>query len=439
MQEKNLPFEVAQTQPKDNNNQTQREEYLDGLRGWAALSVALYHSGETIPSNHFIFEPLHPILLQSPFGLFLDGGYAVQLFFILSGRVLAVSFIKRNSIAIVGALFRRPIRLIVPVIITWYFILSYHYLLPMLTGKPLEVIKQDKNLSFFGLMKMITLMFCGWNTPTVGLGHFEAWTLPWELWGSILVYILAAIHLSMPSQNLFFPMFVYLVARWNDSLFCLFVAGYILCYCREKGYFIKPSSRMISVTIQVLLFISVWIMNYPVGLHKNGGDKPDWPGYFLRTSLNEFMHHNVIRDPKEGRFRDPYRSRHVRCETDIWGIVLLLILLEYSRHLRAFFSSKFSIFLGKISFGLYLGHFATLRFLAKYYGTSPDEGTFFEVLQVLGITLFVGWNLTHLADMTALKASHYGYNLFFVDKRSWCQVWQDRPHLSELLSVIQKM
>jgi len=64
-----------------------RETALDGLRGLAATVVVLRHGFNTVA-----IEPeLRRQLLESPLALFLNAQGAVQLFFVLSGYVLAMS------------------------------------------------------------------------------------------------------------------------------------------------------------------------------------------------------------------------------------------------------------------------------------------------------------------------------------------------------------
>jgi|SRR5580700_1882571 hypothetical protein len=74
----------------------QRVEYLDGLRGLAAMQVVL---------NHYTlaFAPGW----VGPLGFFADGVAAVLLFFLMSGLVLTYSF-ERTPNAIAGGMANRP-------------------------------------------------------------------------------------------------------------------------------------------------------------------------------------------------------------------------------------------------------------------------------------------------------------------------------------------
>lgn len=70
---------------------------LDGLRGWAALSVMFNHMAQVLPSiwAAFLNEPhgwLAHLITYTPAHLFWAGGEAVVLFFVLSGYVLSAPF-----------------------------------------------------------------------------------------------------------------------------------------------------------------------------------------------------------------------------------------------------------------------------------------------------------------------------------------------------------
>lgn len=96
---------------------------LDGLRGIAALVVLLCHSVAVFPSLGQIFlnrfAPLGPAetwAVYSPLHVAWNGTAAVSVFFVLSGYVLVLPFIKRRSRVDWGAYFaRRLLRLYLPV------------------------------------------------------------------------------------------------------------------------------------------------------------------------------------------------------------------------------------------------------------------------------------------------------------------------------------
>lgn len=87
-------------------------QYLEGIRGLAALWVYLLHS-----STYLFGEANNRWLL-----FYQHATLAVPLFFILSGRVLTLSSLTRLDIkSLASSAIRRPFRLVLPVIGVMYF------------------------------------------------------------------------------------------------------------------------------------------------------------------------------------------------------------------------------------------------------------------------------------------------------------------------------
>ena len=89
---------------------------LDGLRGIAASAVYLTHVHDLFYGSRGLKPP--PFLdwiRQSVFVIFLNGRFWVTVFFILSGFVLPISFLKsKKRTSLVGAVMRRYPRLGLP-------------------------------------------------------------------------------------------------------------------------------------------------------------------------------------------------------------------------------------------------------------------------------------------------------------------------------------
>jgi peptidoglycan/LPS O-acetylase OafA/YrhL len=176
---------------RDLTTQARRPE-LDSLRGLAALSVLAYHAlasnSETLTAGLHLIEaggPVHRLLVFSPAHVLWLGAEAVWLFFVLSG------FVLHRSTS--GAGFdwfsyypSRLVRLYLPVAaavgLAWLTYLVPHVLTPEMdqllpTSYPLQ-----------GVLTDLTLL--GGTTTSMGV----LWSLQWEIVFSLLlpVYVLLA-------------------------------------------------------------------------------------------------------------------------------------------------------------------------------------------------------------------------------------------------------
>jgi len=101
--------------------QQQRFEQLDSLRGLAALSVMLGHFLQVFPKFTAYTYPkgydnIVNLLKYTPLHLFWAGGEAVIFFFILSGFVLALPFLNNRGVEYPKYLVRRVCRIYIPYI-----------------------------------------------------------------------------------------------------------------------------------------------------------------------------------------------------------------------------------------------------------------------------------------------------------------------------------
>ena len=109
-------------------------KFLDGLRGFGAFAVFIYHSHKWFPENKPGANPIEKYedklewilyFKSTPFTVFVKGPFWVYVFFIISGFVLPLSWFKiRNDSSIYGGTFRRYFRLMIP---CWVIISIYYF------------------------------------------------------------------------------------------------------------------------------------------------------------------------------------------------------------------------------------------------------------------------------------------------------------------------
>src|ERR1700722_11258590 len=100
---------------------SKRLEYLDSLRGLAAMQVLLGHCLGIFPifagAEGATSNPVVWALIYTPLHLFWNGAQAVIFFFVLSGFVLALPYFNHRAPFYESYLVRRFFRIYVPYII----------------------------------------------------------------------------------------------------------------------------------------------------------------------------------------------------------------------------------------------------------------------------------------------------------------------------------
>lgn len=181
-------------------------EYLEGLRGVAAMQVLLLHFFTG-------FLPETASRVWPPFNLALDGHTAVYVFFLISGTVLTPSFARPGSL--VAKMARRVVRLGIPVaaaaaiataLIAW--LPAAHRQAAALTGSAWLAMDSSGAPTFLHLAREIGLdsLLLGYREATL-FGPVAArlppmehsldapfWSLHLELYGSLLVLCLVSLR-----------------------------------------------------------------------------------------------------------------------------------------------------------------------------------------------------------------------------------------------------
>lgn len=151
-------------------------QYLDGIRGIGAFCVMMNHFSNCNYGVFWNFINVHPWAK-----FIIDGQFWVQVFFILSGFVLPISFLKSGKDASIhGSIFRRYIRLLFPVLV----INSLIFLAKETFWHNQLCTVQKKSYKDMLMNSFIGVWFGddSWNGP--------CWTIFIELWGSFLVYLI---------------------------------------------------------------------------------------------------------------------------------------------------------------------------------------------------------------------------------------------------------
>ena len=312
--------------------------YLEGLRGVAALIVVFHHlvllfypalnygNGTNATLN---------IIAVSPLNIFYNGDFAVCLFFVLSGYVLSYKYILTNDPQIVlGYAIKRYFRLM-PLIASSVLVIFLFSRLDLLHTQQLNDQLHlgdwltgmfNGDAAFIAMLKNIFygIFIFGDNSynPVV-------WSMGIEFIGSMLLFAFLLLNYKIKPKWILFVITLLLALYLKRYYYISFLLGYGLCFIDQKEIF-----RIRSVVLKIVLLLAgIMCASYPAA----------WQHW--NTSLYAFMTFEGI---------DLYSFYHVV------GSGILLLLITQSNASKNFFSLKPVLFLGKISFSMYLFHLIIL-------------------------------------------------------------------------------
>jgi peptidoglycan/LPS O-acetylase OafA/YrhL len=367
-----MPFASAVTQSaflekdkKPPKNELHRTAYLDGLRGFAALLVfSLHHQvwghsstgGEFILENAFGWNGTYRFVCFPGVRILFSGGHlAVAIFFVISGYVLSVKPLTmlqagdttRMSENLGSALFRRWLRLYIPVAGTTFAWMTSWHLFDIRSGNPIAEQPESTYLGeiwkWYCNFKNYSFVFDG--EPT-NLYNDHTWSIPKEFRGSIVVYtsLLAFAACSRNSRLLCELVLLYYFVYIVDGWYCaLFVAGMLLCdldllasrgQLPQKLYDLKKhKTRIAYLAFAIALYLG-GVPSITEDL-KHLRESPGW--YYL-----SFLKPQAFWD-----FRWFFR---------FWAAIFIVASAPHIAWLKGFFETSFCQYLGRVSFGFYLVH-----------------------------------------------------------------------------------
>ena len=310
-----------------------RNYEIDGIRGWAALFVALFHFFQET------FGVLYPVLHEQMFSFVFDAHLMVIIFFVLSGDALSSSFFKTSKNT-------RTIR----IALARYFRLTFliavscgisYVLMKLQLNKNIEAASLVHREDWLGgflnfeqsLSGAIRYMFHDvYFNHGVGKSYNPfLWTMSIELSGSVLVFINILVLSALSSRR----QIEVLVGEFGffclfGNYLALFPLGMILGWLRHKGFFVRIQTVKYNILI-LFLFLAIAFWFFP----------------FYKQALF--------------RVADVITLHRISSKSYLFVYAGFLVFLMYSsRQLVVFFSSGVSRFLGSISFPLYVLQFNIL-------------------------------------------------------------------------------
>ena len=344
-----------------------RLDYLDSVRGVAALAVLIghYFGGYGVPS----FLP--PWLWQTPFSIARDGFAAVAMFFVLSGLVLSLKYIRLE----------RPFRA------GWRDLASFYIArIARILGPFVAVVWLSAALHLFLYPPQPT-------TPPASAWLSSFWTSDPTV-GNLIKQ--SFLFIRMGSDRLL-PQDWTLTVEMNLSLWMPFL---ILTAAHSFAGLLLFSAVGI-VFLKVNGFLFAFVMG--IGLAKYFDRLKDSafvkrPMVFLGLlSVGLFLYsYRYSKELLPAFIRQPFNEIWLWYITEIGALMMLMALIGSPR-LQHVLDTKPLTYLGRISYSFYLWHFAVLLcFTPRFFGflsgigpVSTDAARCIGLLATVAVTIGV--------------------------------------------------
>lgn len=361
---------------------------LDGLRGLAAISVVLAHYAATF-FPHAVFGsqrlPGHEwqdVLSRSPLFALYSGSYAVFIFFVLSGFVIAKSA-SSTTVPLALLVGRRYVRLTIPMLASTVLVYLLLNIFPEVTQTAADHLNNGWLAKYYGhgLSLKQAIFDALFNPYRFGNSYSNSvlWTMQTELFGSLSIYCLYRFiprhHILLVLASLFLiliPQDAFLVR------FLGFIGGALIYEAWSRGFVTRATPFAIVLLVMGFLL---------------GG---------LPTQPADGTYFGTI-EKAVGAFSSPFEF--------ILGVAAIFTVLGcvcWAGALR-FLEFEWFRFLGRISFGVYLIHLPILLTLGLYaYMEVGQTNLGFLLLSpgYFALVLLAAYLFTIAIDEPTLKALH---------------------------------
>jgi peptidoglycan/LPS O-acetylase OafA/YrhL len=386
-------------------SRSDRFDYLDGLRGFAAFTVAMCHFVAALQPAFLTAEPSDGRLAaatglaKTPLTLFWNPEFAVAVFFVLSGFVLAAAFSGR-SFNLPAQIARRWIRLAGPILgsslLIWAVVQTgFLYNAPVSQANHSIWLAMHFNwLKWQSNDLLILIQQSAYGIFAFGGSWWNAalWTMPIEFWGSLALFgsywlhrqFTASLHARTAHLLALVVALILLGLTWQ-SAYGGFATG-AACY---EISILGARSRIphrVRWVAGLLLFAVAFVTG---GTPYTLLGTPYW-GAFVWGSAH--MQHPVLTVHRLGA-----------------ALMLAAVLLWMP--LRHLMSSRPFIYLGRISFMIYLCHIIVLCSVVSWivFILTPEIG--YDIATVVAFVVFLpvvfatAHVMTKLVDVPSIMLS----------------------------------
>jgi peptidoglycan/LPS O-acetylase OafA/YrhL len=316
-------------------------------------------------------------LADTPLAILFNGPFAVVVFFVLSGFVVSKAARRNDSLPLTVVL--RYLRLTIPmlasVLIAWLLLTTFPIeatKLKSITGTPWL------SSTFNGVIPSLlqAIKDATYDVYRHGVSRFNnaMWSMKWELIGSVAIYsVYAFIHRSAYIVATFIALFVLLLWKGPPYYYEAFVFGVLM----QEAW---THSRLKQVAPTLALTIGLILGSQGAGFaYRHGLD-------FLPLAL---------RPGERGGMIYPIAAALV-----VYGCLMSVPVSKFLQQTQC-------LFLGRISFGLYLIHvpiaYTVVVAVALLLWPMSAITLGVGLLIFIALSIGLGWLMTVLVDAPGLK------------------------------------
>lgn len=314
------------TQQVNNNLTTQRIGYLDASRGIAASMVMFYHyfgwkypDNTTVKFSHFIF----------------NGSDAVSFFFVLSGFVLAFPYLQKGKTLDIGKFYTNRIFRIYPAFIVVLLINALYTARHELKLTPLE--------TTFNMLIGNKSHF--WEEALLIRGYSAILGLDWTL----------TVEMVM---SFFFPFLIAMVLR-NKKIIVWFILSYLLL-SNILGYFVLPFALGI---LACVFFQEIQSISFKETI---------WYRYRFALLFIAILFFSLRHLERFFPFGESMKYLLHFLQLDFYtfssiGAFIIMVYIIHSTKAQRILAHPVLLFLGKISYGIYLVHWVIVAAIFDHW------------------------------------------------------------------------
>lgn len=359
-------------------NHAKKLEYIDGMKGLGALMVylchfvfAFYYGAYSLESAHtHTASGIEIAIGKSPLNLLFNGNFAVRLFLVLSGYVLCLGYFRtREKKRLVQSAKKRYFRLITPIVVVNLLVYVLMKCGAYLNSQAAVIAKSEDWFYGFNhfparLSEVLFESFIGCFLFGSNQYNGVLWTIPYLFLGAFIVYLAAYLVGENPLRYVAYGVML-LVSIKTDFAGVIF--GFVLCdFMHTQERWVKRIQKYQAVPILSFL-AGLYLASYPS------------MGVDLEGTI-----YGILGVPMVVTFH-------------LFGAVGMVFGVLNCTWLQKFFSLKPFLFLGKVSYSLYLLHFPVIATFSSFVLLHfYKEGNYNRLMGVnfiltTGLVLLLSW------------------------------------------------